>query len=428
MSPVEATKRVLGRLPLPERREVLSALRNETTGGFLLLLGAFVAMIWANSPWRDSYADVQDFVIGPSALHLDLSLEAWAADGLLAVFFLVAGLELKRELVVGELRTPSKAALPVVAAVCGMAVPALVYVVVNVIGDGSLDGWAVPTATDIAFALAVLAVIGSHLPTPLRAFLLTLAVVDDLLAITIIAVFFTDDLTWWPLAAAAALLVVYAILQSRRIRAWWLYVPLALAIWVLMHESGVHATVAGIAIGLLTRAQHDPGEAESPAEHVEHKLRPFSAAFCVPAFALLSAGVPLSMDELRSIFTDPVPLGVVLGLVIGKSVGITASTYATVRFTRATLDDDLSWSDIVGVSMLAGIGFTVSLLIAELAFEGDEATTSQVKAAVLVGSLIAAIAASGLLAVRNRVYRRIEQEDARSDDGDEVPDIYQERA
>jgi len=428
MSPVEATKRVLGRLPLPERREVLSALRNETTGGFLLLLGAFVAMIWANSPWRDSYADVQDFVIGPSALHLDLSLEAWAADGLLAVFFLVAGLELKRELVVGELRTPSKAALPVVAAVCGMAVPALVYVVVNVIGDGSLDGWAVPTATDIAFALAVLAVIGSHLPTPLRAFLLTLAVVDDLLAITIIAVFFTDDLTWWPLAAAAALLVVYAILQSRRIRAWWLYVPLALAIWVLMHESGVHATVAGIAIGLLTRAQHDPGEAESPAEHVEHKLRPFSAAFCVPAFALLSAGVPLSMDELRSIFTDPVPLGVVLGLVIGKSVGITASTYATVRFTRATLDDDLSWSDIVGVSMLAGIGFTVSLLIAELAFEGDEATTSQVKAAVLVGSVIAAIAASGLLAIRNRVYRRIEQEDARSDDGDEVPDIYQERA
>ncbi|WP_309049354.1 Na+/H+ antiporter NhaA, partial [Streptomyces sp.] len=199
----------LGRLPLPESRYLADALRTETVGGVLLLLAAVVALVWANSPVGDSYASVRDFHFGPAALHLDLSVQHWAADGLLAVFFFVAGIELKRELVAGELRDPKAALLPVIAALCGMVAPALVYVLVNTAGGGPLDGWAVPTATDIAFALAVLAVIGTSLPSALRAFLLTLAVVDDLFAILIIAVFFTGDLNFAALGGAAAGLVLF---------------------------------------------------------------------------------------------------------------------------------------------------------------------------------------------------------------------------
>jgi NhaA family Na+:H+ antiporter len=427
VSPVERALRVFERLSLPERTEVLRALRDETTGGFLLLIGTAIAMVWANSPWRAAYTEVQEFVVGPAALHLDLTLHTWAADGLLAVFFLVAGLELKRELVVGDLRSPSRAVLPVAAAVCGMVVPALVYVVVNAIGNGSMTGWAVPTATDIAFALAVLAVIGSFLPTSLRAFLLTLAVVDDLLAIIVIAVFFTEDLAWAPLFGAVVLLGLYSLLQNRRVTWWWLYVPNALAVWVLVHESGVHATVAGVAIGLLTRVHHDPGEKASPAENLEHRLRPVSAAVCVPLFALMSAGVPVDLDTLRSLFTDPVPLGVVLGLVVGKTIGVYGGTYLMHRFTRASLSEDLGWTDVLGVAMLGGIGFTVSLLIGELAFADEEEIVVQVKAAVLVGSLIAAMFASFMLVLRNGVYRRIHEEDIRDTDADGIPDVYQER-
>jgi Na+:H+ antiporter, NhaA family len=427
VSPVRRARRMFQRLSLPERTEVLRALRDETTGGFLLLLGAAVAMVWANTPWQTTYVEVQEFVIGPAAWHLDLTLHTWAADGLLAVFFLVAGLELKRELVVGDLRTPSQAVLPVAAAVSGMVIPALVYVIVNVVGNGSLTGWAVPTATDIAFALAVLAVIGSFLPTSLRAFLLTLAVVDDLLAIIVIAVFFTDDLAWQPLLGAAALLGIYSLLQNRRVTWWWVYVPIALAVWALVHASGVHATVAGVAIGLLTRVRHDPEEKTSPAENLEHRLRPVSAAVCVPLFALMSAGVPVDMDALRSLFTDPVPLGVVLGLVLGKTIGVYGGTYLTHRFTRASLSEELGWTDVLGVAMLGGIGFTVSLLIGELAFIHDEESVVQVKAAVLVGSLIAAMFASFVLVLRNGVYRRIHEEDIRDTDADGIPDVYQER-
>ncbi len=383
-------------------------------------------MVWANSPWDESYFDLQHTVVGPAFLHLDLELHTWAADGLLAVFFLVAGLELKRELVVGDLSNPSEAVLPAVAAVCGMAVPALVYVLVNAVGDGSYQGWAVPTATDIAFALAVLAVIGSFLPTALRAFLLTLAVVDDLLAIIVIAVFFTDDLAVGPLLGAAGLLLVYALLQWRRVESWALYVPIGIAVWILVHESGVHATAAGIALGLLTRVHRDEGERESPAERYEHALRPVSAAFCVPVFALMAAGVALSSEALRSVFTDPIALGVVLGLVVGKALGVYGGTYLTARFTRAELSDELQWSDVAGVALLSGIGFTVSLLIGELAFEGDAELVDLVKTAVLVGSIVAAVLASGVLAMRNRVYRRLNEEDNQDLDADGVPDVYQQ--
>jgi NhaA family Na+:H+ antiporter len=389
-----------------------------------MLVTAAAALIWVNVA-PASYDAVSATTIGPSGLHLDLSLDTWAADGLLAVFFLVAGLELKREFVVGSLRRPAEAVLPIAAAVCGMTAPIIVYVVVNAGSGGDLRGWAVPTATDIAFALAVLAVIGSRLPSALRAFLLTLAVVDDLLAILIIAIVFTADLELLPLLGAAAILVGYYLLQRLDVGAWWVYVPMAVVAWALMHESGVHATVVGVAFGLLTRAHHHDHEDRSPAERAEYRVRPFSAAFCVPVFALFTAGVVVSGESIRQVFAEPVALGVVLGLLLGKTVGIFGGTYLMARFTRAELSDDLTWSDVFGLAILGGIGFTVSLLIGELAFRGDAETVELVKTAVLVGSLLSALVATFVLGRRNVIYRRLALAESVDLDRDGVPDVYQ---
>ncbi|MFF8834285.1 Na+/H+ antiporter NhaA [Streptomyces sp. NPDC015130] len=419
-------RKFLGRLSLPERRYLTDALRTETVGGVLLLVAAVAALIWANTPAADSYKAVQDFHIGPAALGLDLSVQHWAADGLLAVFFFVAGIELKRELVAGELRDPKAAALPVIAAICGMAAPALVYALVNTVGNGSMDGWAVPTATDIAFALAVLAVIGTSLPSALRAFLLTLAVVDDLFAILIIAIFFTSDLNFAALGGALAGLAVFWVLLRKDVRGWYVYVPLALVIWALMYNSGVHATIAGVAMGLMLRCTTREGEEHSPGEHIEHLVRPLSAGLAVPLFALFSAGVGVTGGALGDVFTQPITLGVVLGLVVGKAIGIFGGTWLAARFTRAELNPELTWPDVFAVASLAGIGFTVSLLIGELAFADDAALTDEVKAAVLVGSLIAAVCASVLLKLRVRRYRSLIAEEERDDDQDGIPDIYEE--
>ncbi|MGA5556908.1 Na+/H+ antiporter NhaA [Streptomyces lavendulocolor] len=414
----------LGLLPLPERNVVAQALRTETVGGLVLLSAAVVALVWANTPWSGVYEQIRDFHFGIPALGLDLSVEHWTADGLLAVFFLVAGIELKRELVVGELRTPATAALPVVAALCGMVVPAALYSATVMAGGGGLEGWAVPMATDIAFALAVLAVLSTHLPAALRAFLLTLAVVDDLGAILIIAVFFTSDLNFAALGGALACLAVFYALQRFRVRGWWWYVPLGVVTWALMYNGGVHATVAGVAMGLILRTTRDKGETASPAERTSHLLHPFSAGVAVPLFALFAAGVGVSAASLGEVFTRPEPLGVVVGLVVGKTLGIFSGTYLAARFTRARLNPDLAWADVFALAVLAGIGFTVALLIGELAFH-DPATTEHVKAAVLVGSLIAAALAALLIRRRNGVYRRLYEEETRDDDHDGIPDIYQ---
>ncbi|MGA5166344.1 MULTISPECIES: Na+/H+ antiporter NhaA [Streptomyces] len=421
-----APRTFLARLPFPERTYVVNALRTETVGGVLLLLAAIAALVWANTPVSGSYESVRDFHIGPAALGLDLSVQHWAADGLLAVFFFVAGIELKRELVAGELRDPKAAALPVIAALCGMIAPALVYALVNLAGDGSLAGWAVPTATDIAFALAVLAVIGTSLPSALRAFLLTLAVVDDLFAILIIAVFFTGDLNFAALGGAVAGLAVFWVLLRTGVRGWYVYVPLALVVWGLMYNSGVHATIAGVAMGLMLRCTRREGEEHSPGEHIEHLVRPLSAGLAVPLFALFSAGVSVSGGALADVFTSPETLGVVLGLVVGKAVGIFGGTWLAARFTRASLNEDLTWADLFAVATLAGIGFTVSLLIGELAFTGDAALTDEIKAAVLMGSLIAAVLAAILLKLRVRRYRALLAEEERDDDMDGIPDVYEE--
>ncbi|WP_037850579.1 Na+/H+ antiporter NhaA [Streptomyces sp. NRRL S-340] len=422
-----AARKALGRLSLPERNFVADALRTETVGGVLLLLAAITAIVWANIPaLRAGYESLSHFRFGPSALGLDLSVEHWAADGLLAVFFFVAGIELKRELVAGDLRDPRAAALPVVAALCGMAAPAAVYALTNLTGAGSLGGWAVPTATDIAFALAVLAVIGTNLPSALRAFLLTLAVVDDLFAILIIAVFFTDHLNFAALAGALVGLAVFWLLLRKGVRGWYVYVPLALVIWGLMYNSGVHATIAGVAMGLMLRCTTREGEEHSPGEHIEHLVRPLSAGLAVPLFALFSAGVSVSGGALADVFTRPETLGVVLGLVVGKTLGIFGGTWLTSRFTRASLSDDLAWADVFALATLAGIGFTVSLLIGELAFTGDAALTDEVKAAVLTGSVVAATLATVLLKLRNARYRRMCEAEERDDDLDGIPDVYEE--
>ncbi|NED82693.1 Na+/H+ antiporter NhaA [Streptomyces sp. SID11233] len=423
-TPPSPRRTFLGRQSLPERNFLTDALRTETVGGVILLVAAVAALIWANT-LGSSYTTVSRFHFGPEVLGLHLSVAHWAADGLLAIFFFVAGVELKRELVAGELRDPKAAALPVVAALCGMAVPAIVYTLVSVLGSGSTSGWAVPTATDIAFALAVLAVIGTSLPSALRAFLLTLAVVDDLFAILIIAVFFTEDINFVALIGAFAGLAVFYLLLRLNVHGWYVYVPLALVIWGLMYNSGIHATIAGVAMGLMLRCTRRDGEERSPGERVEHLIRPLSAGFAVPLFALFSAGVSLSGGAVAGVFTRPETLGVVLGLVVGKTVGIFGGTWLATRFTRAELNKELAWADVFAVASLAGIGFTVSLLIGELAFT-DADMINEIKASVLLGSLIAAVLSGVLLKLRVRRYRALTDAEELDEDESGVPDVYEQ--
>ncbi|WP_445257761.1 Na+/H+ antiporter NhaA [Nocardioides aurantiacus] len=431
-SPSPHRRTLLGRGSWAETTRIADVLRRETVGGALLLLATVTALVWANSPAGDSYLALRDTVVGPAALHLDLSLGTWAADGLLAVFFFVVGLELKREFVAGDLRDPRRAALPVLAAVGGMVVPALVFVAITLrAGDGALQGWAIPTATDIAFALAVLAVIGNNLPTALRTFLLTLAVVDDLLAVTVIAVFYTADLQLLFVLAALVPIGLFGWLVQRRVRSPWLLLPLAVVAWVLVHESGVHATVAGVLLGFtvpVLRSQAAGGPEAGPglAEHLEHLVRPLSAGVAVPVFAFFASGVVVGgWSGLVSSLSDPVALGIVAGLVVGKPVGILGTTYVVSRLTRADLDPDLRWLDVLGVAVLAGIGFTVSLLIGELAYGQGSGRDDHVKVAVLTGSVLAALLASVLLRTRDAAYRRIAEADRVDADGDGVPDSYQ---
>ncbi|MDP5227308.1 MULTISPECIES: Na+/H+ antiporter NhaA [Arthrobacter] len=394
----------------PERLRVTRLLRSETAGGFLLLAATVLALLWANSPWAPAYTALRELRIGPAAWHLDLSLGAWAADGLLAVFFFLAGLELKRELLHGELRDPRKALVPVAAAVGGVAVPALLYVLVNAGNPETLAGWAIPTATDIAFALAVLGVVGSHLPAALRTFLLTLAVVDDLIAIVIIALFYGGALQLGYLLGALIPLAAFSVLgriRGGRYARWWLLLPLAALTWVLVHSSGIHATVAGVLLALTVPMGKDLGL----ADRLEHGLRPFSAGVAVPLFAFFAAGVGLGgLDGVASAAADPVALGIVLALVVGKSVGVLGTTFALTRLPGVALDRVVRWADMAGVALLTGVGFTVSLLVAELSFGGGHGEDSphgdHAKVAILAASVLAALLGAVVLRMRNRHHRR----------------------
>jgi Na+:H+ antiporter, NhaA family len=418
--------RLLTRGSWSETQRFSEILRKETVGGILLLVAAGAALVWANSPWAPAYHTVSEFVIGPESLHLRLSVSAWAADGLLAIFFFVVGLELKREFVAGDLRDPRRAALPIAAAVGGMVVPAAIFIAINLAAGRpeNIDGWAVPIATDIAFALAVLAVLSTHLPNALRTFLLTLAVVDDLLAITVIAIFYTDHLSLGPLALALIPIGLFGLALQRGTRRWWLLVPLAVAAWALVHASGMHATVAGVVLGFTVPVLGRRGH--PTAELFEHTLRPVSAGFAVPVFAFFAAGVTVGgWSGLGNSLLHPITDGVIAGLVFGKPVGVWLTAFLLAKFTHASLDDDLAWRDVLGVSLLAGIGFTVSLLIGELAFGHGTAAGDDVKIGVFVGSVIAGVLASFVLLSRNAAYRRIHLLETADADHDGVPDIYE---
>ena len=436
MPPFTPAHRILTRASWSEQRRIRTILRKETTGGILLIVAALVAIVWANSPWSDAYFALRDHEIGPAGLHLRLSLGAWAADGILAVFFFMVGLELKHEFVDGDLKDPAKALVPVVAAFGGVAVPALIYALVNLGDPEMLRGWAIPTATDIAFAVAVLAIIGSSLPSAVRIFLLTLAVVDDLIAIVIIALFYSDHVNWLSLGLFVIPVVVYAVLVQSRPRwfaerawaPWLILLPIAIVSWVLLHEAGIHPTIAGVVLGFVVPVRRkDPtaGPGKGLAMTFEHHYRPLSTGFAVPVFAFFSAGVSVGgLDGLARSLATPVALGIMLGLILGKPIGIVSSTFLLTKLTRARLDSDVRWIDLIAMGMLAGIGFTVSLLVAELSFGLGHVHNDEAKVGILAASLVSALLSATILVPRNRRCRLLEEAERRDSDGDGIPDLW----
>jgi Na+:H+ antiporter, NhaA family len=388
----------------------------ESTGGILLLAAAAVALILANSPLQGFYADLSAFRLGPAALHLDLPLSVWAADGLLALFFFVVGVELKHELFAGSLRQPKEAAVPVVAAVGGMVVPAVMFTLL-LVGWGdpeALHGWAIPTATDIAFALAVLAIFGRGLPRALRTFLLTLAVVDDLLAIIVIAAFYTASIHPLSLFAAVAAIAVFGLLVRLRTPRWWLLIPVGVVAWGFMHASGVHATIAGVALGFTVPAFAIHDEQHPRTHQLDKAVRPLSAGFALPVFAFFAAGVTLTGGS-EGIFGQPVFLATLIGLVAGKLIGVLGTTALVTRFTPFRLPDAIALRDLLPIAFLCGIGFTVSLLITELSFE-DGGHFRAAKVGILAGSLLAAALGAVLLRWDARMARTVDM------NADGVPD------
>ena len=406
-------------------RPVLRFIDREVAGGVLLLLATAVALIWANSAWADGYQNFwhAEIELTVGAWHLpELSVGHFVNDALMALFFFVVGLEIKRELVTGDLSSFRAAALPAIGALGGMVVPAALYLTLNGAGEAS-RGWGIPMATDIAFAVGIVALLGARVSPKIKLFLLTLAIVDDIGAIAVIAIFYTSDLSTSWLAIAVVGLAVVWVLQRLRVWAIPIYAALGIFIWYATLESGVHATIAGVALGLLTPArpllnQRDaqqivdalPSDANVAevrhasflaqesvplTERLENMLHPFTAFMIIPVFALANAGISLSSDKVSAAASSGVTLGVVLGLVVGKPVGITLFAWVATRFGFA-LPGGVRWPQFIGMGFAAGIGFTVSIFVAGLAFE-TPAITDLAKIGILVASLIAAIAALLLL-------------------------------
>lgn len=378
-------------------RAVREFLKTEAAGGVVLLVAAVIALGLANSPLSSAYEDFWHIEVGPE------DLGHWVNDLLMAVFFLVVGLEIKRELVAGELRSWKVASVPAVAAVGGMVVPGALYALFNAGGPGS-EGWGIPMATDIAFAVGVLSLLGSRAPSGLKLFLLTLAIVDDIGAIVVIAIFYSDDLDVRALGAAAAVVVVIVGLRLSRVERALPYVVLAALLWFATFESGVHATIAGVVMGLLVRARAHPEEEASPAERAQHKLHPWSSFVVIPLFALANAGVSLS-GGIAGGAPTAVALGIVFGLVIGKPLGVTLGAWLAVRLGIGSLPEGVGWGDLIGGAVLAGIGFTVSLFVAGLAFD-DPALTEAASLAILAASVVASVIGATLVYVFPRPSRR----------------------
>ena len=401
-----------------------AGLRKEATGGILMVTAAAIALVWANSPWSEQYFALRDFRIGYSPWGLDLSFGQWAADGLLAIFFFLVGLELKQEIIAGDLRNPRRAAVPMVAAAGGVIVPALIYMAATASHPALHHGWAIPTATDITFAVAILALVGSGLPSSLRLFLLTLAVMDDLIAVVIIAFFYTDGIRLVPLLISVTVIALYWLIAHRRqdlfglnlFAAWAILFPIGLVAWGFMHASGVHATIAGVALGLCIPVRPGPegrrgwGEDGSGlAGEFERRFRPLSNLVAVPVFAFFAAGVALGgWGGLGEAFGSPVTVAVIIALVFGKPIGILASTWVAAKMVGSGLPKGSRWVDMVGIAVLAGVGFTVALLVAELSFASGSNEGEYAKIAILAASLVAAALASAILIPRSRHYRRLD--------------------
>ena len=415
--------------PLPGRRlpkSVRHFLETEASGGILLLAAALVALVWANSPWSASYTSLwhTDITVNFGRYVLEGDLHHWVNDALMVVFFFVVGLEIKEELVHGKLRDPRTAAMPAFAALGGMVVPALVYVLVTAGGEGS-HGWGIPMATDIAFAVGVVALLGSRVPASLKLFLLTLAIVDDIGAIIVIGVFYSSGLEPQFLGVAAAVVIVIYLLNRAGVIGLAPYVVLGAALWLAMYASGVHATIAGVILGLLTPTRSylpaavardwaadlrdEPSvqdleamrrmarHAVSPAERIAHILHPWSSFLIVPIFALANAGVAIEADAFDAPGAVAVSGGVVLGLVLGKILGIAGAAWLAARIGVARLPEGANWMMMFGIASVAGIGFTVSLFVAELAFEPgplQDAAKLGVLAASAVAAAIGGIALS----------------------------------
>ena len=379
-------------------------LQDEIGGGVLLLGAALVALVWANSPWSDAYFDLwhAQVELGVGGASIDLDLQHWVNDLLMAVFFFVVGLEIKRELVTGELRDRRAAILPAIAAAGGVAMPALIYTLIAAGGDGA-HGWAVPAATDIAFAVGVLALLGSRVSSGVRLFLLTIAIVDDIIAIAIIALFYSESLSIAWVALACGGMTGVVLLQRARVSSPWAYLPLAAAIWIAVFESGVHATIAGVALGLLVPARPFHGRDVQTA--LEHRFHPLSAYVVVPLFALANAGVAFGGGVLGDALASEVTWAVAGGLVLGKLIGISGATLLALHLRIGKLPEGMARGQVVGVAALGGIGFTVSLFIADLAF-ADPALTDSAKVGIFAGSIVSGLLGATLLLRRRRAGGR----------------------
>jgi NhaA family Na+:H+ antiporter len=400
-------------------RPLQDFLHKEASAGLLLIAAAILALIWANSPFSDSYFELwnTEAAIEIGSFSLDLTLKEWVNDLAMVVFFFVAGLEIKRELTQGELRDPKQAALPIIGAAGGMAVPAIIYAVLNAGGEGAA-GWGIPMATDIAIVTGVVALIGTRAPSWLKLFLLALAIVDDIGAILVIAIFYSEGVSFGWLAIAIGAIAVAATIRTT---VPWVgvYVLLGAICWLGLHEAHVHPTLAGVAFGMLApvtprrtpeyvdandllrnptsplahRVTRQVRETVSVVEWMEYKLHPYSAFVIVPVFALANAGIKVSGSEFGDAMTSNVTWGVILGLVVGKTIGITSATLLAVVLGIGRLPDGVTARYVLGAGALGGIGFTVSLFVTELAF-GEQAVGTDARLGVLIGSLVAGVVGS----------------------------------
>ena len=387
--------------------------REERNAGLLLIAAAIAAMVAANSPWADQWHHMIERPLGLTLPRVgQLTPHLFVADGLMAIFFLLVGLEVKREWYEGRLATPAERRLPIVAAVAGMAVPALIYVAVVGADPAFVHGWAIPAATDIAFAIGVLAILGRHAPPSIKLLLVTIAIVDDIGAVLVIALFYTSDLNIPALVAALVLAAAMLALGRFGVRRLWPYIAGFALMWVLMLASGVHATIAGV-LAALTIPLGD--ESRSPLKRLEHAIHPWVMFLIVPIFGLVSAGVHLTGG--MTALTDPVPLAVLLGLFLGKQIGIFGAVALSVRTGIASKPEGASWMQLYGAAILCGIGFTMSLFIGALAFPGDHLRVDEAKLGTLAGSLLSAIAGYAVL----RLARPIEPD---ADDIDEAGEIF----